>query len=102
MDIDEDFFRDPAFQELVDLDVFFADLLEVPEPMEIDVDLPVTAEDPETMESDEQFFENPEIQELVDIRDEVSDTPGTPEPMDIDVEEPGQISDFAPLSPTCL
>lgn len=98
--IDEEFFVNPETREMENLDDFFSDIPEFPEPVDIDGHISGTAGVAEPMETDEDFFEHADIQELVSIHDDCSKALETSERMDIDYsEERKQVVDYSLPSP---
>lgn len=109
--IDEEFFMNPETREMENLDDFFSDIPEFPEPVDIDGHISGTAGVAEPMETDKDFFEHADIQELVNIHDDFSKALETSDRMDIDYsEERKQVVDCSlpwpapssPLSPPPL
>lgn len=79
LEVDEEFFVDPATRELENLDNLFAVSPEISKPME----------------TKQPVFDLPEIGELVNIHDAQEN----PEPMDSHLEEPEEASDRSAPSP---
>ena len=84
--------------ELMSLDEFFPDILEVPDSIDINQYCPGTTDAPATMETDEQFFDRPEVRGIVNI-DNFSDISETLLCIQVKVEEPEEVSNHLPLSP---
>lgn len=72
--IDEEFFVNPETREMENLEDFFSDIPDFPEPVDIDGHVSGTAGVAEPLETDEDFFEHADIQELVNIHDDFSNT----------------------------
>lgn len=97
--IDGGFFVNPETREMENLEIFFSDIPDFTEPVDIDGLVSGAAGVTGPVDTDEEFFEHADIQELVNVH-EFSKTLEPPRRMDIDYsEERKQVVDYSVPSP---